>query len=113
MEVSLTPPPACQLSPMRRTERVLDHVVSDLPSQARARLLVEQKVNSAIDAGVVDVIDYLFPRRVVQHHVGHQFTCERDVLTITTVDALKHCASGTRRSGVVSRITWICRCHHK
>jgi hypothetical protein len=49
------------LSPMHRTEHVLEHVPADLPSQARTRVLVEPEVNSAIDAGIVDVISYLFP----------------------------------------------------
>jgi hypothetical protein len=59
------------LPPRHRTEHVLEHVRADLPSQARTRVLVEPEVNSAIDAGIVDVIGNLFPRRVVQHHVGH------------------------------------------
>ena len=48
------------------------NVVAHEPALACTGLLVEPKVNAAIDARVVDVVGDLLERRLLQHDVRHE-----------------------------------------
>jgi hypothetical protein len=80
---------------MRDTQVVLVNVLADTLSLTGARFLIESKMDPAIHARVVDVLDDPLEGGVLQDHARHGDVRERDVVTGGAVKPLEYLAGGS------------------
>jgi len=79
---------------MTRTEIVFDDVFADLASKPAACLLLEPKMNTAVDASIIDVLGDVVEGRVVEDDVGQRRVRESDRVTTRAKQQLGDLARG-------------------
>src|SRR5687767_10734107 len=93
---------------LRAAKVVPQDVLADVAALTGPRLLVEAKVNPAVDASIVDVVGDLVPCSVTEDDTGLSGMRQRDGMAVLTEGTLHHRAAGARHCRVAGPIAWEC-----